>query len=218
MKLNKETIALLKNFATINGNLLIKPGSNLSTISASKSVYATVNVKEDFPSQFGIYDLNEFLGVIALFNDPELNFTEKYVSIKEGKNSVKYFGADETVLVAPSKALKVPPADIEFNLTTEQVNMILRTSGVLRAPDVTISGDGGVLKIIVGDRKNSSGNNYVMEVGETDSTFNANIRVDNIKMIPGDYKVELAAKKIAKFSNGSLEYVLSLEADSVFQD
>lgn len=218
MKLSKETIALLKNFATINGNLLIKPGSNLSTISASKSVYATVDVTEDFPSQFGIYDLNEFLGVIALFNDPELNFTDKYVSIKEGRNSVKYFGADETVLVAPSKALKVPPADIEFNLTTEQVNMVLRTSGVLRAPDVTISGDGEVLKIIVGDRKNSSGNNYVMEVGETDSVFNANIRVDNIKMIPGDYKVELAAKKIAKFSNGSLQYVLSLEADSTFQD
>lgn len=218
MKLSKETIALLKNFATINGNLLIKPGSNLSTISASKSVYSTVDVKEDFPSQFGIYDLNEFLGVIALFNDPELTFTDKYVAIKEGRNSVKYFGADETVLVAPSKALKVPPADIEFKLTTEQVNMILRTSGVLRAPDVTISGDNGVLKIIVGDRKNSSGNNYVMEVGETDSVFNANIRVDNIKMIPGDYKVELAAKKIAKFSNGSLQYVLSLEADSVFQD
>lgn len=218
MKFSKETISLLKNFAQINGNLLINPGNVLHTISVAKSVYAQVEVKESFPQKFGIYDLNEFLGVIALFEDPEVEFSEKYATIKQGRSSVRYYGADESVLTAPSKAIKVPPADIEFELSADQVNMLLKTAGVLRAADILIEGDGNELKIVVGDKKNSSSNNYEVVVGSTSDTFKAYIRVDNMKMIPGNYKVELAAKKIAKFTNESLQYVLTLEQDSVFED
>lgn len=218
MKLSKETLNLLKNFATINSNLLIKPGQTLNTISAAKSVYAQVEVKETFPEQFGIYDLNEWLAALALFEDPEIEFCGKFVTIKQGRSSIKYFGADETVLTSPAKEIKVPPADVEFNLTTDQVNMIMRTAGVLRAADVMFEGDGAELRVVVGDKKNVTGNNYVMVVGSTESVFNANIRIDNLKMLPGDYTVELAAKKIAKFSSGTLQYVLSLEADSTFED
>ena len=216
MKLSRETIALLKNFATINGNLLIKPGSTISTISAAKSVYASVDVKEVFETQFGIYDLNEFLGQISLLDDPELTFNEKFVQIKQGGRSFRYFGASEAVLTAPSKAIKVPGADIEFKLSTDDVNMIMKTAGVLRAPDVTISGDGTNLKVIVGDKKNTTGNDFETTVGETSDTFQAHIKVDNFKIIPGDYTAEIAAQKILKLSAGSLQYVLSLEADSTF--
>lgn len=218
MKFSKETVALLKNYSTINSNLLIKPGSTLSTISVAKSVYSTTEVKEVFDTQFGIYDLNEFLGVLALFDDPDVEFNDKFATIKQGRSSVKFFGADESVLTAPSKTIKVPPADIEFNLSADQVNMILRTAGVLRAADVAIKGDGKELRVIVGDKKNVTGNNYEMVVGETSDTFTAYIRVDNMKMIPGNYTVELAAKKIAKFTNGTLQYVLTLEQDSTFED
>ena len=218
MKISKETIALLRNFATINGNILLKPGSSLTTLSASKSVYASVTVKEDFPVQFGVYDLNELLGITALFSDPDYDFTEKYVTIKEGPNSVRFYGAAEEVLTVPSKPIKVPPADIQFKLTADQINMIMKTSGVLRASDVTVEGDGTNLRVIVGDKKNSSANNYVVELGDTTAKFKANIRVDNLKIIPGDYTVELAAKKVAKFINGDLEYVVVLEQDSEFAD
>jgi len=219
MKLSKETVAYLKNLATINGNLLIKPGNTLSTISAAKSVYASVEVKETFEKQFGIYDLNEFLGALSLFDDPDISFAnDKYAVIGEGRNNIKYFSADETVLTVPSNKIKLPPSDVEFKLTSDQINMIIRTAGVLRAPDVTISGDGKKLSIVVGDKKNSAGNQYQMEIDSTDSTFNAYLKVDNLKVIPGEYKVELAAKKIASFASGSLQYVLSLEADSQFED
>lgn len=218
MKLSKETIAIMKNFAQINSNLLIKPGKQLTTISAAKSVYASATVPEVFDTQFGIYDLNEFLGVLSIFNDPELTFNEKFVLVSEGRNSVKFYSADEAVLVTPSKAIKVPPADISFTLSADDIAMISKTAGVLRAPDVTIKGDGSELKVVVGDKKNITGNSYEMVIGETDDTFNANIRVDNMKIIPGDYDVEISAKRIIKFSSDSVEYVLSLEADSVFED
>lgn len=218
MKLSKETITLLKNFATINGNLLIKSGSKLSSISAAKSVYASAKVAETFPQEFGIYDLNEFLGALTMINDPEITFDEKFVSIKEGERGFKYFGADASVLTAPSKELKVPPADVEFTLSSDQVNMIMKTSGVLRAQDVTISGNGSKIKVVVGDKKNVTSSSYEEVVGETDAKFVAHMKVDNLKFIPGDYKVELSSRKIARFSNSFVEYVVSLEADSQFED
>ena len=218
MKLSKETIAIMKNFAQINSNLLIKPGNVLTTISAAKSVYSSAPISETFDTQFGIYDLNEFLGVLSIFNDPDLTFSEKYVTITEGKNSVKYFSADESVLVSPAKAIKVPPADIQFSLSADEIVMIQKTAGVLKATDIVIQGQDGDLKIIVGDKKNVTGNAYEMLVGTTDSNFKAYIRVENIKILPGDYTVEIAAKRIAKFSNSIIEYVLSLEADSSSED
>lgn len=218
MKISKETIAVMKNFASINGNLLIKPGSKLSTLSASKSIYASVDVKEDFPTQFGIYDMNELLSIISLFSDPDFEFDAKKLTIKEGRNCVIYAGASEEVLTAPSKALKIPPVDIEFSLTTSNIDMILKSAGALKAPDICFEGDGETLKVVVGDKKNTSASSYEMVVGETDSKFKAYIRVEHLKVIPGDYKVELAAKKIARLSAGALEYVIVLEADSQFED
>jgi hypothetical protein len=218
MKLSKETIAMLKNFATINGNLLIKPGSSLSTIAVSGTTYAAVDVKEDFDTKFGIYDLNEFLGVLTLFDDPDIQFGDKFAVIKEGRNSIKYYSADETVLTVPSKAFKLSAVDIEFDLTSDNVNMIIKTAGVLRAPDIMIKGDGTSLKVVIGDKKNSSGNAYEMVIGETDSTFSANLRIETFKVVPGNYKVEIAARKAVQFSNGNLKYIIGLEADSVFED
>lgn len=195
---------------------MIKSGSKLSTISAAKSVYASADAKEVFDTDFGIYDLSEFLGVLSLFNDPDITFGEKFATIKEGQNSVKYFSADSSVLTVPTKELKLPPSDVEFNLSADQMNMIQRTAGVLRAGDVNIFGNGKTITVIVGDVTNSTSNSYNMLIGETDSVFNAHLKIDNMKMVPGPYKVELSSKKIAKFSCTGLSYVCSLEADSQF--
>lgn len=216
MKISKETLALLRNFAAINSNILLKPGNVLSTLSASKTIYAKVTVKEQFTHQFGIYDLNEVLGIASLFSDPDFEFNEKFLIVREGGSSVKYFAAAEEVLVVPSKPLNVPPADIEFNLSADQLTMILKTAGVLRAPDVCIEGNGTTLRANVCDKKNPSSNSYIVELGATDETFKANLRVDNLKMMMSNYTVQLAAKKIAKFVSNDLEYVVVLEQDSEF--
>ena len=219
MKLSKDTVALFKNFAGINSNLLLKQGNKLATISSQKNVMSDTVVTETFPSDFGIYDLNEFLGAMSLFEDPELDFSEKFVTIKEGGASIKYFAADPSVLTAPQKAITFPNADIEFTLTATMLNMIQKTASVLRATDLIIVGDGSTMSIQVGDKKNATGNTYNAQVGSTDKTFKVFVKVENLKMLPGDYLVSISSKKISRFkaTSSDLVYYVAVEADSTFE-
>ena len=217
MKLSKETVGLIKNFAGINSNLLLKSGNKLATISAQKNVMADAVVTETFPD-FGIYDLNEFLGAMSLFEDPELTFSDKWVTIEQGGNSIKYFAADASVLTAPQKAITFPDAEIEFNMSSNMLSMIQRTASVLRASDVSIVGDGSTVSVVVGDKKNATGNSYNSSVGSTDKKFKVNLKVENLKMIPGDYAVSVSSKKISRFKGaGDLVYYVAVEADSTFE-
>jgi hypothetical protein len=217
MKLSKETVGLIKNFAGINSNLLLKSGNKLATISAQKNVMADAVVTETFPD-FGIYDLNEFLGAMSLFEDPELTFNEKWVTIEQGGNSIKYFAADASVLTAPQKAITFPDAEIEFPMSANMLSMIQRTASVLRASDVSIVGDGSTIAVVVGDKKNATGNSYNSAVGATEKKFKVNLKVENLKMIPGDYQVSISSKKISRFKGaGDLVYYVAVEADSTFE-
>jgi hypothetical protein len=218
MKLSKETVNLFKNFAGINSNMLLKAGQEISTISAQKNVMSDTKVTETFPLDFGIYDLNEFLGAMSLFEDPELDFSEKFVTIKEGANSIKYFAADASVLTVPTRKITFPDAEIEFTLTSTMLNMIHRTASVLRATDLQIIGDGSKITITVGDKKNVTGNSYSAHAGSTDKNFQANLKVENLKMLPGDYIVSISSKKISRFkaSASELVYYVAVEADSTF--
>jgi hypothetical protein len=218
MKLSKETVGIFKNFAGINSNLLLKQGNKVATISSQKNVMSDTVVTESFPSDFGIYDLNEFLGAMSLFDDPELDFSEKFVTIKENGSSIKYFAADPSVLTAPQKAITFPDADIEFTLTSTMLNMIQKTASVLRATDLQIVGDSGKMSIQVGDKKNSTGNTYNAQVGSTEKEFKVNLKVENLKMLPGDYLVSISSKKISRFkaTSSDLVYYVAVEADSVF--
>lgn len=218
MKLSKETLNVVKNFASINGNLLIKAGSTLSTISAHKNIMAETTVTETFPVEFGIYDVNEFLGALSLFNEPELSFSDKYVSIIGDGNTVKYFASSASVLNAPTKSITFPESDIEFMLPEKVLSMIIRTSGVLRSADLSIVGDGVSITANVGDKKNASGNSYSTVLGETTETFKVNLLVENLKMLPGSYKVSISSKKISRFQavTGDLVYYVAVEADSKF--
>lgn len=219
MKLSKDTVALFKNFAGINSNLLLKQGNKLATISSQKNVMSDTVVTETFPSDFGIYDLNEFLGAMSLFEDPELDFAEKFVTIKEGNASIKYFAADPSVLTAPQKAITFPNSDIEFTMTATMLNMIQKTASVLRATDLIIVGDGSKMTIQVGDKKNATGNTYNAQVGNTDKTFKVFVKVENLKMLPGDYLVSISSKKISRFkaTSSDLVYYVAVEADSTFE-
>jgi len=218
MKLSKETVNLIKNFAGINSNLLLKQGNKLATISGQKNVMADATVTETFPD-FAIYDLNEFLGAMSLFEDPELDFQDKYVSIKQGSMNIKFFAADASNLTAPQKAITFPEAEINFRMSSSMLDMIKKTSSVLRAADVSIVGDGSKVVAVVGDKKNASGNSFSEPVGDTDKTFKVNLKVENLKMLPGDYDVSISSKKISRFKspNNDLVYYVAVEADSTFE-
>ncbi len=216
MKISKETVATLKCLSAINTNLLIKSGSKIMTISPQKNVVAEVTVQENFPEQFGIYDLTEFLGVLSLFSDADVTFTEKSVKITEGGSSIKYHAADPSILVVPTKELKFPEPEVQFRLPANMLAMAIKTAGVLRSPDVSFEGDGQNVKLNVADLKNTSANSFSMVVGQSDVVFKSNLKVENLKMMPGDYDVALTSKKISRFKNvtNNAVFYIALETTS----
>lgn len=219
MQLSKETLTLIKNFATINGSLMIKKGNKLSTISEGKNVMAEATIEETFPLDFGIYDLNEFLNVVSLFPNTDLDFSEKYVMVSEGGNSrIKYFAAGEGIVKSAPNTIKFPEPEITFDLESAQLAMIQRVSSALKTSDVIITGDGSNLRVVVADKKNDTSNAYDVTLGTTDLTFKANLKIENIKVLPGDYEVAISKKKISRFKNKStnLTYYIAIEADSEF--
>ncbi|CAB4125289.1 sliding clamp [uncultured Caudovirales phage] len=218
MKLSKPTVALLKNFATINSNILLKAGSSLQTISGMKAIVASVTVEEVFPQDFGIYDLNDFLSSYSMFNDAELTFSDKFVKMSEGNSVTRYYASSPEVLTTPKKAITFPEADVTFNLSTDLLASIMKSSSVLRAPDVSFIGEEGTLSLLVTDKKNPTANSYEVTVGKTESVFNVNLKVENLKFIPGDYVVSISSKKISRFQStvGDLVYFVAVEADSTF--
>jgi hypothetical protein len=222
MKLSETTQKILKNFAGINANIGLCTGNKLATISPQRNVVAFTTITETFDEDFYIYDLNQFLGVLSLFSDPDIDFTSKVATIKEGKNSIRYFAADPSVLLlAPDKAIKFPGADVEFTLDQETLASIHKTSSVLSAPDLSFVGDGKTLTLRVSDLKNTSTNSYEIEFGETDKEFCANISVANLKMISGSYTVQLAAKGISKWvsttADSDMTVYVALESSSNFK-
>jgi hypothetical protein len=218
MKLSKPTVALLKNFATINSNILLKAGSSLQTISGMKAIVASVTVEEVFPQDFGIYDLNDFLSSYSMFNDAELTFSDKFVKMSEGNSVTRYYASSPEVLTTPKKAITFPESDVTFNLSTDLLASIMKSSSVLRAPDVSFIGEEGTLSLLVTDKKNPTANSYEVTVGKTESVFNVNLKVENLKFIPGDYVVSISSKKISRFQSpvGDLVYFVAVEADSTF--
>ena len=219
MKLSKETQAILKNFASINPNVMLKPGNKLSTVSVQKNIMADSGIVESFDTTFGIYDISEFLGAVSLFSDPDLTFNDKYVTISEGNNSIKYFSAAENVLTVPTKEIKFPDADIEFELTDSMLDMINRTASVLKAQDLALIGDGSKIIIRVGDKKVDSSNVYEVEVGSTSTTFKVYLKIGLLKLVHGDYTVSISHKKISRFKHKTKDtvYFLAVESDSSFE-
>ena len=218
MKLSKETLGLIKNYASINNNLLFKPGNTLSTIAVSNTIMSSCTVAETFPNEFGIYDVNEFLAVLSLFEDPDLEFSEKTVSIKQGNSSIKYFAAAPNSIVVPKKEIVFPDAEINFKLEASVLAMILKTAPIIKSTDVALLGDGSTITVVVGDKKNATSNAYTYTLGTTTSVFKVNLKIENLKMVPGDYDVSISSKKISRFkAAGDLVYYVAIEADSTFE-
>jgi|TARA_B100000214_G_C23920932_1_gene606011 hypothetical protein len=220
MKLSDNTLTVLKNFANINNSVLVKKGTNLRTISVAKNILAEARIEEEFPRDFAIYDLNQFLNGLGLHQDPELDFKEEtYLNIREGKRRVKYFFADPAVIVSPpEKEISLPTQDVCFQLDSVTLEKLLKAAAVYQLPDLSAVGGAGVVKLVVRDKKNDTSNEFAIVVGETDKDFVFNFKVENIKIIPGAYNVVVSSKLLSKFTNESLDlkYFIALEPDSTF--
>ena len=220
MKLSDNTLTVLKNFAGINNSILVKEGKRLRTISVAKNILAEAEIKEDFPKDFAIYDLNQFLNGLSLHQDPDLDFKEdSYVTIREGKHRVKYFFADPNVIISPpEKEINLPTQDVCFQLDSSTLEKLLKAAAVYQLPDLSAVGEAGVIKLVVRDKKNDTSNEFAIVVGETDKEFSFNFKVENIKIIPGAYDVVVSSKLLSEFKNTKydLKYYIALEPDSTF--
>jgi hypothetical protein len=218
MKLTNETISVLKNFSTINANLMVKAGSSLSTMSAMKNIVAKADVTEEFPSDFAIYDLNEFLSALSLFGKPDLEFNDDFVIITEEgtSKSLKYWYSDPSVVTTPSKEISMPSTELTFNLSSDTLNEITKAAAVIGVPDMALSGG----KLMVTDKKNSTANAYEtsLDVGDIAAEYKFWFKVENLKVMPGAYDVEVSSKKISHFTNTKLgvQYWIALEPESSY--
>tara|TARA_E500000305_G_C3931088_1_gene192783 strand:- start:48 stop:734 length:687 start_codon:yes stop_codon:yes gene_type:complete len=220
MKLSDNALAILKNFAGINNSILVKQGNKLRTISVAKNILAEAEIKEDFPRDFAIYDLNQFLNGLSLHQDPDLDFNQdSYLSIKEGKRRVKYFFADPNVIISPpDKEINLPSEDVCFQLDSVTLEKLTKAAAVYQLPDMSAIGKNGMIKLVVRDKKNDTSNEYAIVVGESSDEFEFNFKVENIKIIPGAYDVVVSSKLLSQFTNTqhNLKYYIALEPDSTF--
>jgi hypothetical protein len=220
MKLSDKTLTLLKNFSSINQSILFKEGSSLRTISVMKNILAEAKIEEEIPKDFGIYDLNQFLNGLSLHQDAELDFqNDGYVVIKEGKSRSKYFFADPNVIVTPpEKSIVLPSEDVCFLLDTKELDKLKKAASVYQLEDLSVIGENGSVKLVIRDKKNDTSNEFSLVVGDTDEVFAFNFKVENLKILPGNYEVVISSKLLSRFKNTGFDvtYYIALEPDSTF--
>ena len=223
INLSKETLSILKNFASLNSNILVKPGNVLRTITPSKNGMAEAKVSESFDTEFGIWDLNKFLGVISLFNNPNFEFHDKYVIISGGgSQKVKYYYSEPKLLTTPTKNVNMPNSVVSATLSGSDFTQIQKASAVMQLPDLSFVNKNGSIVAAVTDLKDPTSNNYEVEVGDYDGSaeFKFNFQIQNIKLLAGDYDINFAKNTVAEFSNvnTNLVYWFAMESGSTYTE
>jgi len=221
--ISQETLSILKNFSQLNSNLLVRPGNVINTVTGAKNVMAQATVKEDFPVEFGIWDLNKFLGTLSLFDSPTCEFGEKSVKISgEGGRAVTYYYSEPSLLTTINKQVQMPETVIHLNLTQSVFADLQRAASVLQLPDLSFTSmDGENILAVVRDKKDPTSNDYSVAIGDVlgdTPNFEFNFKIDNLKLLPGDYDVEICESVVSSFTNtnSDVKYWIALETDSTF--
>ena len=219
--LSKTTLSVLKNFSTLNSNILVKPGNVLRTITPSKNGMAEATVEETFDVEFGIWDLSKFLGVISLFSAPKFEFGEKSVIIHGGNGSrVTYFYSEPRLLTTPTKNVNMPSISLSVDITEKTFAELQKASSVLQLPDLSFVNENDRIMAVVSDLQDPTTNNYKVDVGvnKSNSEFSLNFKIENIKILPGDYTIEFSKNVVGQFTNETLDlkYWFAMETNSKF--
>ena len=219
MKLSNKTIDVLKNFSGINQNILIKEGTKLRTMSTMKNILGEADITESFPKGFGIYDLNEFLGVLTLANDPEIEFNnDSYLTIRGGHSKVQYFFSDPSILVTPPETFNAPDTDVKFEVTKDAMSKVTKASAVMQLPDLVFTGTSQAVTMAVTDLKNTTSNQFEESWEHSgDKAFQFNYKVEHLKMIPGNYDVAVSTTALVsnwKNQSKQIDYWIALEQPS----
>tara|TARA_B000000557_G_C20790853_1_gene450949 strand:- start:471 stop:1151 length:681 start_codon:yes stop_codon:yes gene_type:complete len=222
VKLSKKTQNLLKNFATINKSIVIDPGNSIRTLSVNKNIFASAVVSEDFPQEIAIYDLGNFLSTLSLFESPVFDFSNpsKLITTDETSNSrgTFYYSDPSVIPSVPNKGIQMPDVDVQFSLKTDTLQDLIRAASVYQVPDLCLYNKGEDIRLQVCDKKNETSNTYSVPVGKNKSSedFCYCFKVENLKILPGDYAVSVAKNKVSHFVSAAnnVEYYIALEPDT----
>jgi len=219
MKISSETINILKNFSGINANLVFKPGKELKTLSEAKTIMATASTLEDFPIEFGVYDLNEFLSLFSLMDEPELEFDDKFLTMSDGSQKIKYFYSEIDILTQPTKDINMPECEVVLDISSANLDKIRKAAAVLGHSELSFSSQGDNVVASVFNEKDATANTFDIDLGTTSNEiFNYVFSISNLKMLQGDYKVSISSKLISNWRNADnpLDYFIALEKSSSF--
>ncbi len=222
MKVNEKTINVLRNYANINQSIEFREGNVLKTVSPLNTILASVEIEEEFPRTFPIYELNRFLGTLALFQNPELDFTDNGVTISDSNHEAtyRYCGSSSMFQTPPEKNITFPDADVEFQLTQDVFKKTINAANTLGLPEVVVEGNGTETRLVVSDTGNTTSDRFSTGVGPTDKTFRMIFKTENLnKIMEGTYEVKLSSKRISHFkrTTDSLQYWIALEQNSTFE-
>ena len=213
MKISNDTLSVLKNFAAVNTNILVRQGNTLSTISTGKNIFARATVSETFDREFAIYDLNSLLGLLTLMEDTEVSFGDESITVSKDRNLFEYYYADpEIITAAPDKQIEVDDF-FSFNLSADDLSMVMKAAGITAAPMVSVISDGTTATLTVGDPATPKSNSFKQVIGPCDKTFAAHLQVENLKVLPGDYRAIVSEKKFIHLvnANSNVKYWLALD-------
>ena len=223
MKLSKHTLSMLKNFSDINMSIEIKEGNILRTVSVQKNILAQAELEDSFPQDFAIYELNRFLGAVSLFDDPEFRFNGKSANIGTTRHSVDYVYCDPSMIVTPPENnITFPDPEVKFTLSQDALSQIMKASNVLGTPEIAIEGGphpNDSIRVKALDVNNDSTDTFKIVLDEKSGhTFRFVFKTENMKMIPGNYDVEISSKGISHFTlqGQKLQYWIATESTSSF--
>ena len=216
--ISKSTIEVLKNFCSINKSIVIKPGNKVSTLSINKNILAIADVEESFDTQISIYDLGVFLGGLSLFDSPKIDTTQSnYVTVSDqrGKSKTRFFYADPDIITQPpEKEINIPSEDVKFRLEAGTLQQLQRAASVYQLPDLCLFCSDGTMNLCVTDKKNDTSNSYSVEVGESSDEFCYCFKVENLKLLAGDYNVTISKQNVALFQGEGIKYFIALEPNA----
>ena len=217
MKFSNETLTVLKSFTAINKSILLSAGSVLKTITPEKTLIAIANIQQEIPSDACIYDLSRFLSILSLYNDPDVEFFDKYFIISEGKRRTKYVFADLSMIhTPPEKDITIPSADVEVSVTADTLSSVLKAAGVLQFSEIAFVGEGGKCYLKAIDSANENADDFGVEIGEAVDDFKIIIKTDNLKLMPIDYDVTLCSKGISEFKGEGVTYYVAIDSKSTY--
>ena len=218
MKLSSRTLQVLKNFSTINPSLLFRTGSVITTMSPMKTVMARATVKESFPQTYAIFDLSRFIGVLSMFNDPDIKMEQTFLVISENNRVVNYTYADpEMIVTPPDKPIKFPEdAEISFSMPADVLQSVLKAINILQMSEFSVTGRNNKICVGAVDTKNPTGDTYNIEVGTTEHNFSMIFKSENIKLIAGDYDVKITSRGLGYFKGDDVDYWIPTESSSNF--